>query len=439
VVLVPVFGLGRAQEILAAVGRARTKKRLPKKMQVYLGGLARTITHCLIEKKFETPARDELLSEFKRAKFIRRGWNGLVVESNGAIEDLTDFSDLAGSIFIVTSGMLLKETLSGIILDKVKDDPKSGVAIVGYQDEDSPFWHPAEKVKCAIKEFHASAHASKRQLEELAKMGKNVVLVHCEARSFALPKNWCRPKDLTIVNLETLEEELFATDESSFIGWGLAQVTVAPEPVEKLNRIAEQLESFTRVLRVRSEGTESGRRIIFTVKAGKGQGIDDCLNRFKLEKSVLDVAPVSSIGSFDVTRQMVLNKFDELCRWLEIPPGSVEEPEIELFDYRDGCERSFFNRETGTVGFCRQLLCSDEEVLFPAFVFYEFARYLFSRMDWWKTWRGSGNKHMWEIFGVSLAGDVEATDDELKRVAELIRNRKMEDWKYWPCTNTFRI
>jgi len=183
-VLIPVFALGKTQEVLTMLYAFRREGALVD-VPLYIGGLSTktTVVH------------DELASS------VPRRYPGLRL-----LDSLSPYV-LSGReigttqigknrIFAMSSGMMTEKTLSNLLAARFLNDPKQSIYFVGYADPDSPGGKlkagqpgdmvrldnslPSQRLECTIEQFDFSAHAPREQLLDYIKKTspKIVVLVH---------------------------------------------------------------------------------------------------------------------------------------------------------------------------------------------------------------------------------------------------------------------
>jgi Cft2 family RNA processing exonuclease len=183
-VLIPVFALGKTQEILMMLYNFKRQGAL-KETPIYIGGLSTKITS----------AHDQLASA------TIRQYPGLqLLDSiephvlNGREIATTQIN--RRRIYALSSGMMTEKTLSNLLAARFIGDPRQSIFFVGYADPDSPGGRlkaarsgdqvqlngesPARKLACNVKEFDFSAHAPREMLwEYIRKLAPRiVVLVH---------------------------------------------------------------------------------------------------------------------------------------------------------------------------------------------------------------------------------------------------------------------
>jgi Cft2 family RNA processing exonuclease len=186
-VLIPVFALGKTQELLAMLykfGRESASGGL-RDFPVYIGGLSSKMTE-IYDRRAGMSRRQlprlQLMDTI--APFILNGQN------------IHDAPARTGRVYALSSGMMTPKTLSNIFARRVVENPRHSIFFVGYADPESPAGllrearagedvvlepgEPAQRVRCNLEQFQFSAHASRETLIEYAKKlsPKKVVLVH---------------------------------------------------------------------------------------------------------------------------------------------------------------------------------------------------------------------------------------------------------------------
>jgi Cft2 family RNA processing exonuclease len=111
-------------------------------------------------------------------------------------QTIHDASARAGRIYALSSGMMTPKTLSNIFARRLVENPRHSIFFVGYADPLSPAGilreaktdqeivldsdEAPQRVRCNLKAFQFSAHASREGLVAYAKniAPKKIVLVH---------------------------------------------------------------------------------------------------------------------------------------------------------------------------------------------------------------------------------------------------------------------
>jgi Cft2 family RNA processing exonuclease len=183
-VLVPVFALGKTQEILTMFYHFRRRGAL-KETPIYIGGLSTKIT----------VAHDQL------ASLTTRQHQGLqLLDSIGPYvlngREIATTQVNRRRIYALSSGMMTEKTLSNQLAERLVGDPRQSIFFVGYADPDSPGGRlkaarqgdeiqldgqlSSRRLACNVKAFEFSAHAPREMLfDYIRKVAPRiVVLVH---------------------------------------------------------------------------------------------------------------------------------------------------------------------------------------------------------------------------------------------------------------------
>jgi putative mRNA 3-end processing factor len=155
-VLVPVFAVGRAQEILIMLG----KRDWP--VPIYMDGMAKKVTRAVLDEHNPFVANRDLLARtFDKVQFVTS-------------EEHRSQAAGGPGIFVTTSGMLQGGPAIHY-LEHMWSDPKSAVLLTGYQVKNTNGWlldneHVAyvggyrTKVQCEVHRFDFSGHLSQEDL-----------------------------------------------------------------------------------------------------------------------------------------------------------------------------------------------------------------------------------------------------------------------------------
>lgn len=185
-VLIPVFAIGKTQEVLAMLHRFKGEGLVPKKTPVYIGGLSTKMTY-LYDKFSETSRRQLEGFRFMHDMEIESGTR----KRRGPIP----FHN--GCIYALSSGMMSEKTVSNQFARQgVLENPKHGLFFVGYADPATPGGKiraakhgdlvsldpalPPVQLKCEMRAFDFSGHAPRGQLLDFVGRvrPKKVFLVH---------------------------------------------------------------------------------------------------------------------------------------------------------------------------------------------------------------------------------------------------------------------
>jgi Cft2 family RNA processing exonuclease len=194
--LIPVFALGRMQEMFAILHDARKFGRLVN-CPIYTGGLGVDLADYF----------DEIARKTKHVQFSRNILKELHVKplprKLKAGEDSPE-----PAIYVVSSGMMVARTPSYILASGLLGHARNTIAFVGYCDPDTPggqllATHPGDdflfdavhvkaKVKARVERFELSGHADREELIEFVVQtgARSVVLTHGDppARAWFMQK-----------------------------------------------------------------------------------------------------------------------------------------------------------------------------------------------------------------------------------------------------------
>ena len=181
-VLVPVFAMGKTQEVLTMIYEAQNKEILGD-IPIFIGGLSTKMTKIFDSFASSTPRNlrnFEIMKEMK-LEIARKGGKHLLRPKRG-------------HLFILSSGMLVEKTPSFELAKKILPNQKDSILFVGYADPETPGGivkanakekkidfnigiAPIER-KCKIQEFDFSGHAERDDLLDYAiKVNPKIILL----------------------------------------------------------------------------------------------------------------------------------------------------------------------------------------------------------------------------------------------------------------------
>lgn len=186
-VLVPVFSLGRAQEILALIDRFKQRGHLPADVPVYTAGGMRAIADIYDTTRYNTP---RLNPDFQVFDVEQRRMPRSRTAKRNALE--------GPSIHVASSGMMFEGSLSNWVAQRLVEDEENAIFLVGFAKEDSPARRlldasqngtdgvildkhvGMQPLQCEVERFRFSGHSHRRDLIQLVERlaPKKVVLVH---------------------------------------------------------------------------------------------------------------------------------------------------------------------------------------------------------------------------------------------------------------------
>ena len=191
--LIPVFMLGRAQEILAMIDRFKRQLLLPEAVPVYTYGGMRQVSNIYDSMRRDTPRINE---QFAVRQVQQRG-----PFKRGRIR----IADHNPSIYVLASGMVFENTLSNRVAQAFVEEEKHAILMVGFCKEDSPGarllaakaeGHEGvvldkrvgmQPLACQVERFRFSGHSNRQDLVELSRhlRPRKTVLVHGDADALA--------------------------------------------------------------------------------------------------------------------------------------------------------------------------------------------------------------------------------------------------------------
>jgi Cft2 family RNA processing exonuclease len=183
-VLIPVFALGRMQEIMAILHDARKFNRLAD-APVFASGLGMDISDYFDEICKKTGAVHFTRTILKELK-VKKTPRDLVAGKEPGVQ----------GIYVVSSGMMVENTPSYLLASGLAGSPKHSICFVGYCDPDTPggrlqaakkgepFLFDAVNVKTKLRahveRFELSGHADREELLDYAMQcnPRSIVLTH---------------------------------------------------------------------------------------------------------------------------------------------------------------------------------------------------------------------------------------------------------------------
>ena len=183
-VLIPVFALGKTQEILAMLYKFRRHRLLPE-FPIYIGGLSSKFTD-IYDRRAHTTRR-----QLPRLQLMREAAPFILND-----ETVRDALLRARRAYVLSSGMMIPNTLSNVLGRRLIENPQHSIFFVGYANPESPAGllreagkggevaldpdKPRQHVRCNIEQFQFSAHATREGLIEYARKisPRKIVLVH---------------------------------------------------------------------------------------------------------------------------------------------------------------------------------------------------------------------------------------------------------------------
>lgn len=183
-VLMPLFALGKTQELLAMFHAFR-RQGLLDYGPIYIGGLSTKLTEIYDRLAHQVPRQKRELQILDAvAPFVLAGREADAMPLR------------PGRIYALSSGMMTEKTLSNSFARQVLSDPVQSLFFVGYADPLSPAGRiratpmggivqvspefPAQTLACQVEAFNFSAHATRESIRSyVGKVRpKKIILVH---------------------------------------------------------------------------------------------------------------------------------------------------------------------------------------------------------------------------------------------------------------------
>ncbi len=203
--LIPVFAIGKTQEILTMLDGFKDDGVIPEKTPIIIGGLSTKMT--ILYDQFSKSTRRtrpgfEILQDMDLVTGNKR-------RSRQPIEYKP------GAIYCLSSGMMSEKTVSNVFARGFLPNPQNSLLFVGYADPSTPAGiiksantedsirldsHHKVPLNCRVEEFDFSGHATREEILEFAikVKPKTLFLVHGDPPATA----WFR-EQLTIALPET--------------------------------------------------------------------------------------------------------------------------------------------------------------------------------------------------------------------------------------------
>lgn len=188
-VLVPVFAMGKTQEVLAMIHRFKEEGRIPNETPVHIGGLGTKMTH--VYDRFSSVSRRHL----RGFRFLK----DMEIEGAGR-KRKGPIPFHAGCIYALSSGMMTEKTVSNLFARQgVLENKRHGLFFVGYADAETPGGRiraakpgdmvvldsacPPVPLRCEMRVFDFSGHSTREAiLDYILKLRpRKTFLVHGDA------------------------------------------------------------------------------------------------------------------------------------------------------------------------------------------------------------------------------------------------------------------
>lgn len=182
-VLIPVFALGKMQEMLSLINKLMMSNKIPQ-VDIYTGGIANKICRIYDFNRFVINLNDPTFE-----------LNQIPQKNYFEVENYNDFFK-SSCIVLASSGMVIEKTASYKFAQRWLKQSTSAIFTVGYMDSQTPGFQIAnarkgdkikltelaeeEDVKCEVQQFRFSAHSKREDLLWLVTLlnPSTVILVH---------------------------------------------------------------------------------------------------------------------------------------------------------------------------------------------------------------------------------------------------------------------
>ncbi|MFO7447109.1 MAG: MBL fold metallo-hydrolase [Ignavibacteriaceae bacterium] len=219
-ILIPVFSLGKMQEVIAAIWQLMLNGGLTV-TDIYTGGLATKISRVYDYNKYAVRRVDK---EFEIKSIPQK--NLYEVEK-------PEIFFKNPSFVLASSGMLIEGTVSFRLARKWLKEKNSAIFTVGYMEETTPGYKiinavrgekvtlselfGEEEVRCTVEQFRFSSHTKREGLLEIVNKLKpeTVVLVHGDPEAI----NWVGSTILKISSREKRNVKVYQAEPGKEINW----------------------------------------------------------------------------------------------------------------------------------------------------------------------------------------------------------------------------
>ena len=182
--LIPVFAIGKTQEVLTMLDNFKAEGLIPEHTPVFIGGLSTKMT-MIYDSFADSTRRHRPNFEILRDMKVQTG--------NKRRRSPIEYKP--GAIYCLSSGMMSEKTTSNIFARSFLQNPANSLLFVGYADSATPAGaikaassgdvirlDGSHKVQlnCVVNEFDFSGHARREELMDFAVKArpKKLLLVH---------------------------------------------------------------------------------------------------------------------------------------------------------------------------------------------------------------------------------------------------------------------
>ncbi|MAE54124.1 MAG: MBL fold metallo-hydrolase [Opitutae bacterium] len=210
--LIPVFALGRMQEMLVVLDEARKKKALPP-TPVFCSGLGMDLVNHI----------HQISQNFNRVNFSRKVLRSLGAQPLPRRIEAGEPLPMQG-IYLVSSGMMVENTPSYMLASSMLGDERNGIFFVGYCDPSTPggqllasepgqefLFDPVDilsDIRATVRQYDLSGHADRDELLAFARSvsPRKVILHHGDPEARAWFASQFKKLNLPVLDPEPLIE-----------------------------------------------------------------------------------------------------------------------------------------------------------------------------------------------------------------------------------------
>ncbi|MDB9742059.1 MBL fold metallo-hydrolase, partial [Akkermansiaceae bacterium] len=127
-VLIPVFAIGKTQEVLSMLHKFKQEENLDEKVPVFIGGLSTKMT-LIFDEYAGTPYRSD--GDFQIIE-------GMKLKIGNKRKKRKPITYQRRAVFALSSGMMTEKTVSNEFARTFINNPRNSLLFVGYADPDSP-------------------------------------------------------------------------------------------------------------------------------------------------------------------------------------------------------------------------------------------------------------------------------------------------------------
>lgn len=182
--LIPVFAIGKTQEVLTMIDNFKADGRIPSHTPVFIGGLSTKMT-VIYDSFSDSTRRHRPNFEILRDMDVHTGNK----------RRRTPIEYKPGAIYCLSSGMMSEKTISNVFARGFLQNAKNSLLFVGYAEHSTPGGiiknastgdiirldgtHKVQ-LNCVVEDFDFSGHARREELLDFAVKArpKKVLLVH---------------------------------------------------------------------------------------------------------------------------------------------------------------------------------------------------------------------------------------------------------------------